>query len=181
MFHGHFLDLRTLAFALTDRAYSLKSACDAFGVTHGKQTASAHGRVTPAYIDYNEETCSQRKNSRRSFSTSTTLRRTVGLLQRRHIRVAALKYIGKESNKLEDVESGLVHATDSVYTQYPDPRHDEWRAVTEALKEVSLNRFEQLTGRSRRMLIDARERRRVPHQRNRLLLAAVARKVGALK
>jgi hypothetical protein len=95
--------------------------------------------------------------------------------------VAALKYIGKESNKLEDVESGLVHATDSVYTQYPDPRHDEWRAVTEALKEVSLNRFEQLTGRSRRMLIDARERRRVPHQRNRLLLAAVARKVGALK
>lgn len=40
--HGHFLDLRTLALALTDRAYSLRSACDAFGVTHGKQTASAH-------------------------------------------------------------------------------------------------------------------------------------------
>lgn len=63
--------------------------------------------------------------------------RTVGLLQRRHIRVAALKYIGKESNRLEDVESGLIHAADSVYTQYPDPRHDEWLALTEALKKLS--------------------------------------------
>ena len=34
-FRGNFLDLRTLAFAL-DRSHSLKSACDAFGVTHGK-------------------------------------------------------------------------------------------------------------------------------------------------
>ena len=38
-FRGHFLDLRTLAFALTDRGYSLESACEAFGVEHGKQSA----------------------------------------------------------------------------------------------------------------------------------------------
>ena len=47
------LDLRTLAFALTDRSYSLESACQAFGVEHGKQHVAKHGVVTKNYIDYN--------------------------------------------------------------------------------------------------------------------------------
>src|SRR2546427_5089465 len=50
-FRGHFLDLRTLAFALTDRGYSLEAACEAFGVEHPKQKASRHGEVTEEYID----------------------------------------------------------------------------------------------------------------------------------
>jgi hypothetical protein len=52
-FRGHMLDLRTLAFALTDRSYSLDTACDAFGVEHGKQHVTRHGVVTREYIDYN--------------------------------------------------------------------------------------------------------------------------------
>jgi hypothetical protein len=52
-FRGHMLDLRTLAFALTDRSYSLESACLTFGVEHGKQSVAQHGIVTKAYIDYN--------------------------------------------------------------------------------------------------------------------------------
>src|SRR6266404_6567075 len=52
-FRGHLLDLRTLAFAMTDRAYSLDSACRAFGVEHGKQHVTRHGIVTYDYIDYN--------------------------------------------------------------------------------------------------------------------------------
>jgi hypothetical protein len=52
-FRGHMLDLRTLAFALTDRGYSLESACKAFGIAHGKQHVAKHGVVTPSYIDYN--------------------------------------------------------------------------------------------------------------------------------
>ena len=52
-FRGHFLDLRTLAFVLTDRGHSLDSACKAFGVERGKITADRHGIVTPDYIDYN--------------------------------------------------------------------------------------------------------------------------------
>ena len=90
-------------------------------------------------------------------------KQTIGLLGRRHLRIRALKYVGKESNHLEEVESGLMHAVESVYTEYGDPRHDEWLAIAEALKDVSLNQFEQLTGRSRRMLIDARKGRRRPH------------------
>src|SRR6266849_3864349 len=52
-FRGHMLDLRTVAFAMTDRAYSLDSACRAFGVEHGKQHVTRHGIVTYDYIDYN--------------------------------------------------------------------------------------------------------------------------------
>ncbi len=50
-----------------------------------------------------------------------------GLLQRRHARIAQIKYIGKESNSLEEVESGLIHSEQNVYTEYPDPRRDEWQ------------------------------------------------------
>lgn len=42
-FPGHILDLRTLAFALTNQAYSLEGACKAFGVEHGKQKVRRHG------------------------------------------------------------------------------------------------------------------------------------------
>ena len=52
-FRGHFLDLRTLAFALTDRAHSLKSACETFGVERGKLEVKEHGRISEEYIDYN--------------------------------------------------------------------------------------------------------------------------------
>ncbi len=53
IFRGHFLDLRTLAFALFDRGYTLEAACEALGVEHGKQRVNTHGVVTEAYIDYN--------------------------------------------------------------------------------------------------------------------------------
>jgi len=52
-FRGHFLDLRTLAFALTDKSYTLESACEDFGVEHGKQRAARHGIVTDQYVKYN--------------------------------------------------------------------------------------------------------------------------------
>lgn len=52
VFPGHFLDLRALAFALTNASHSLASACAAFGVEHGKAVAEEHGVITEAYIDY---------------------------------------------------------------------------------------------------------------------------------
>jgi len=53
-FRGRFLDLKTIVFALTDRAHSLDSACRAFGV-EGKATAHDHGRITPEYVAYNRQ------------------------------------------------------------------------------------------------------------------------------
>jgi hypothetical protein len=52
-FQGHFLDLRQLAFVLTDRGHTLRSACDAFGVERGKMTAEGHGLIDESYITYN--------------------------------------------------------------------------------------------------------------------------------
>jgi hypothetical protein len=52
-FERRFLDLKTLAFALTNASHSLASACRAFEVEHGKQEAQEHGRITKTYIDYN--------------------------------------------------------------------------------------------------------------------------------
>jgi hypothetical protein len=53
-------------------------------------------------------------------------RRSAGLLPRRNVRAAELIYIGKEANRLEDVDAGLVHAVDEVQSVYRDPRDDPW-------------------------------------------------------
>jgi hypothetical protein len=51
-FKGRFLDLRTLAFALTAKSYTLAKACEDFDVEHGKAETEKHGVITPEYIDY---------------------------------------------------------------------------------------------------------------------------------
>src|SRR6266540_3597108 len=50
---GHFLDLHTLVFALTDKNLSLARACEMFDVEHPKTKAERHGAIIPEYIDYN--------------------------------------------------------------------------------------------------------------------------------
>lgn len=49
---GHFLDCRQLAFALTDRAYSLRDAADAFETLHRKQDMPEQGVITSRYVGY---------------------------------------------------------------------------------------------------------------------------------
>lgn len=49
---GNFLDLRTLCHALTDKKYSLESACKAFHTSYKKQKTKEHGKITPQYIKY---------------------------------------------------------------------------------------------------------------------------------
>jgi hypothetical protein len=53
---------------------------------------------------------------------------TRGLLGRRHVHAASICYIGKESNRLDEVEENLVHNWDEVREVYFDPKHDPWRA-----------------------------------------------------
>jgi hypothetical protein len=104
-------------------------------------------------------------------------------LQRRHVRIEQIKSIGKESNSLEEVESGLIHSEQSVYTEYPDPRRDEWQTkILPALKTASLSSLvETCRGKlSRRTLIDLRAGRSRPHRKNRELLVAVLRRLGRL-
>lgn len=51
-FRGHFADCRTLTAALTGESHSLRSACAAFAVEHGKLQVAEHGKITSEYIDY---------------------------------------------------------------------------------------------------------------------------------
>lgn len=105
-------------------------------------------------------------------------KQTVGLLQRRHVEIARVRCIGKESNALEDVEAGLVHSTDSVYTEYCDRNRDEWQTKwLPALRSAQLEKLLNLTGFSRRMVLYARRGKRRPHAKNRSLLIAALQKL----
>jgi hypothetical protein len=101
-------------------------------------------------------------------------KQTVGLLHRRNIRVDQIKYIGKESNSLEEVDQGLIHSAQNVYTEYPDPRRDEWETkIIPALRQIPLTQLQVMSGLSRRALIYARVGRRRPHKTHQQILAAI--------
>jgi hypothetical protein len=103
------------------------------------------------------------------------------LLQRRHIRIDQIKYIGKESNSLEEVEAGLIHAAQSVYTEYPDPKRDEWHTKSlPALKKVPRRLLMKLCPLSRSEITDIRAGRVLPHPKNQALIVAARKKPGAL-
>ena len=101
-------------------------------------------------------------------------KQTLGLLQRRHIRVEQITYIGKESNNLEEVESGTIHSAQSVYTEYPDPRREEWQSkILPVLKKIPVGALMKLSGLSRSMLTRALAGRSRPRLRNQKLLKSI--------
>ena len=53
-------------------------------------------------------------------------KQSIGLLGRRHVAIDSIIYIGKESNRLEEVKEQSLLDPDAVYTEYPDPRRNEW-------------------------------------------------------
>lgn len=100
-------------------------------------------------------------------------RDTVGLLQRRHVWISQIKYIGKESNAIEDVDSGMIHSADAVYTEYVDSQRDEWHTqILPALKKLQLRELMPRWPLSRRALINYRSgQARRPHPKNERLIA----------
>jgi len=135
--------------------------------TRGTARVKTYGDVIREYEFHPESKCAD-------ATGEPCNKQTIGLLQRRHVRIEQIKYIGKESNSLESVESGLAHSEQNVYTEYPDPRRDEWETKTRPLlRQVALSVLQRETGLSRRMLVDARTGRRRPHDRNQKLLEAL--------
>ena len=55
LFRGHFLDLRQLAFALTDEGHTLPSACNAFDVPYTKRHVEHGAPLVSEYVDYGRE------------------------------------------------------------------------------------------------------------------------------
>ena len=108
-------------------------------------------------------------------------KQAVGLLQRRHIRIEKITYIGKESNKIEDVESALVHSAQEVYTEYPNPRRDEWQTkILPALKKLPLEQVVKMCDGKlkRRAIIDLRAGRSRPHRENLEMIVSKLRALG---
>ena len=108
-------------------------------------------------------------------------KQTFGLLQRRHIKIDQIKCIGKESNSLEDVDEGMVHSGQNVYTEYADPRRSEWiTKIQPALKNAKLKTLVKACGKkpSRREIIELRAGRSKPHRRTQELLTTILKSLG---
>jgi hypothetical protein len=130
-----------------------------------------YGDILTEYEFHPEAKCAD------SFS-NVCGRQTIGLLERRHIKIDQIKCIGKESNSLDEVDAGLEHSEKNVYTEYADPKRSEWiTKIRPALKKVPLKLLvKECAGKlSRRALIDLRAGRSKPHRKNQELLATIVR------
>jgi hypothetical protein len=87
--------------------------------TRSLARVKSYGDVLEEYEFHEEAKCAD-------ASGEPCDRQSVGLLGRRRVRIEKLHFIGKESNKLEEVEELSVTDAADVYTEYPDPRRDEW-------------------------------------------------------
>lgn len=95
-------------------------------------------------------------------------RGSVGLLPRLRVRaVGPPVHIGKESNRLEEVQGGLVTDPDEVYVVYRDLRR-EWDAALPALRrlrdEKGWRYLAEASGQSERALRYALNGGKVPHR-----------------
>ena len=102
-------------------------------------------------------------------------RQTLGLLQRRHVGIELIRYIGKESNRMEEVDAGTIHSGEEIYTEYIDPRRDEWQVkILPVLKKMPLKELVSLTGISKSALNEIRAGRSRPHAGNLKILKGIA-------
>lgn len=109
-------------------------------------------------------------------------KQTVGLLQRRHVQIDQIKYIGKESNNLEEVEAGLHHSAENVYTEYADRRRDEWQTkILPVLRKIPPEVIVKMSGLSPTTIKDTLAERSRPYPKNRERLAQIVRKLGLLR
>jgi hypothetical protein len=111
------------------------------------------------------------------------VRQTLGLLERRHVKIDQIKCIGKESNSLENVNAGLVYSERSAYTEYVDLKRDEWTTkIQPVLKKASLIVLVRECGKSlsRRELIELRAGRSRPHRKTQDLLSPILKGLGLL-
>ena len=83
----------------------------------------------------------------------------------------------KESNSYEEVDEGLIHSEQGVYTEYPDPSRDEWVVeILPALQKLPLPILVKESGLTEKALQKIRAGRR-PHPNNQAMLTALVRRL----
>lgn len=86
-----------------------------------------------------------------------------------------LSYVGKESNRQAEVETGLEHDPDEVYKAYGDPERDVRRTlVLLVLREMPSKVLAGATGVSARSIREFRNGHSMPRPRHRAGLLRVA-------
>ncbi len=151
----------------TGRSYHITTS-DSHGTTRAARVKT-YGDVILEYEFHPEPKCADADGN-------TCGKDTTGLLQRRHVRIERVRYIGKESNHIEEVEAGFIHSEQNIYTEYVDPSRDEWQTtILPALKAIPLPRLIKESGLSRRALLDIRAGSSRPHPTNQERLAAIVR------
>jgi len=106
-------------------------------------------------------------------------KQTVGLLRRRHVRIAQIIYIGSEFNRLKEIEAGVAHSPESVSTEYPEPRRDEWETkILQVQNNIPIAALMTISGRSRSMLTRTLSDRSRPRKRNQQLLKSILQRLG---
>lgn len=73
-------------------------------------------------------------------------RQTRGLLQRRHVRPLGVQMIGKESNRLEEVQQGLIADRDEVLENYGRGEEGLWEAVRNVMGDLSRKELARRSG-----------------------------------
>lgn len=297
-YRGRFLDLHTLAFALTDRNLTLNAAAGAFGLAERKEEVERHGEVTEPYVDYNRQDVrltwqlylalraewerhpidldpeqamspagvakgylraggitpplgraadidplvlgrfmvgylggrSEERIRRaplpcvytdfssmyvsiwsllgldrwlaaasfQSYDATDMARRILAMADRDRLfeprfwqglagivcRIrpgGEIRHIGKESNRLDETEDGIIRDADEVYVEYRDEKR-EWEAAVPKLRGVrglrGTKHLMDISGLSERAVRDALNRNRMPHPQARQALLRVARESG---
>ncbi len=140
--------------------------------TSTRQTArvKSYSDVLEEYEFHEEAKCAD-------ASGAACDKQTVGLLQRRHVTIEwPPRFIGKESNKLEEVEEQTASDASDVYTEYPDPRRDEWETKTlQLLRRAPVQVIIDATGISRRTVQRIRNEQTKPTFEHRRLLESFAK------
>ena len=90
--------------------------------------------------------------------------------------IEGFDYIGKESNKLQEVEEGGVPSDSDVYTKFNDPQRDEWGTkILPFLRREPVQVIIDATGISRRTVQRIRNEQTKPTAEYRRLLASFAK------
>jgi hypothetical protein len=113
------------------------------------------------------------------------LRSSRGVLPRLAVEAAGLPvHIGKESNRLDEEESGAVLDAEAIYAEYHDARA-EWTAVVPALRRIRRARgwriLASASGLSERAIRYALDEGRLPHEPARSRLLRLVREEGATR
>ena len=139
--------------------------------SHGARLTArvkTYGDVLHEYEHHAEPKCA-------ATDGAASTKQTLGLLKRRHVLIDLLRFIGKESNRIEEVEDTLAITSNAPYVEYLDSNRDQWESqILPKLRALPLKELQHYSGLSRAALQAIRAGRR-PHPRNVRLLTCITR------